>query len=182
MRKNLEILIISLLAILTLVLISCSGEKHLSYAQKHIEKAKKKGAFVKADTAYSYIYRTDTLYKDGKIVEITNTIIDSVPYKVVNTVTVPKHLSYQERKALKDSLEHVERMYQLETKRLDKLAKRNTELEKELRKGSKQQIKQNIKLAKFAKQTSLASTLKVFGWLALAVICIIILLKFILPK
>lgn len=166
-KKTLTILVLSLLAIFTLTLISCSGEKHLELADKHIEKAKQKGAFVKVDTTYSYIYRTDTLYKNGKIVTITNTIIDSVAYQVVNTVTVPKHLDRQERKALKDSLKHVENMYSLETKRLNKLARQNVALTKELRKGTNKQIQQNIKQARIEAR---GNSIKWYDWIGLGLI------------
>lgn len=165
---------------LILLIASCSAEKHLELAEKHTQKAIEKGAVIKSDTAYTYIYRTDTLIKDGKVVLVPK--IDSIPYQVTNTVQVVKHLSRQERKALKDSMDHAEKMYKLETKRLDKLAKRNVSLTKELRKRTNALVKQNIKLAKVEKRGGFNQTLKIIGLLCTIVAVIFLIFREILPK
>lgn len=183
-RMSIVTLVYLLSGLLTLFFMSlgCSGPTHLEIADKHIAKAKEKGSFVVSDTLYKYIYQTDTLYKEGKVISITKKVVDSIPYAVTNTTVIYKHLSRQERKALKDSLNHAENMYALETKRSSKLAKTNVELQNKLSKRLKQEYKQNTKQTKADKRTWLDSLLYVIIALTVLIIALLVLFRFILPK
>lgn len=109
---------------------SCSAERHLKKADKHIKKAIEKGAVITPDTLYKYIYRTDTLY-DVKTdtYTITNTIVDSIPYLVTEKIYVP--MSRQERLKYRDSLDHIRRLYKLQNERLKEAQKQKTKQVKE---------------------------------------------------
>ena len=90
-------------ATLILWITSCS-------AQWHLQKAIKKGANQEVDTAYQYVYDTDTIYNEvTKTFEVVRTKTDSIPYAVTTYVTSP--LTRRELKAYKDSLKHERQIY-----------------------------------------------------------------------
>jgi hypothetical protein len=104
---------------------SCSAERHLKIADKHIQKALSKGAKIDVDTAYTYIYKTDTIYDETiNEVRFIETVFDSVPYLVTRKVYVP--MSRQERLMYRDSLSHIRKLYELETKRVKVQEKEET--------------------------------------------------------
>lgn len=89
--------------ILWLVLLGCSP-------QWHLDKAIKKGAKQQTDTAYQYIYNTDTIYNEvTKTFEVVRVKTDSIPYAVTTYVTSP--LTRRELRAYKDSLKHERHIY-----------------------------------------------------------------------
>lgn len=92
---------------------SCSVEKHLAKAKKHVEIAKKKGAIIKPDTVWQYVYDTDTVFNNiTNSYETKHIIRDSFPYTVTNTIT--SGITRQERKAMQDMFSHLERMMKMQ--------------------------------------------------------------------
>lgn len=92
--------------------------------QWHLDKAIKKGAKQQTDTAYQYIYDTDTIYNEvTKTFEVVRTKTDSIPYAVTTYITSP--LTRRELKAYRDSLKHERTLYKdslrsaLKTKRIE---------------------------------------------------------------
>lgn len=122
-----QILIISILWMLSfyflfIMMASCSAEYHL-------KRAIDKGAVIKADTSYKYIYDTDTLYDvKTNTYTITRTIVDSIPYSVTKKIYVP--MSRQERMKYRDSLSHIRKLYELETKRVKVQVKEKIKIQK----------------------------------------------------
>lgn len=152
--------IFSILSI-SIMISSCSAERHLKISDKHIKKAIAKGAKIKVDTAYRYIYDTDTLFNEiTNEVHIIRKVVDSIPYSVVNTIYVP--MSRQERIKYRDSLSHIRDLYELQTKRL-----------KYIERQKSKQVKQENKTKR---KTSPASIIRSLLWLAVAcsVLCAII--------
>lgn len=141
---------------------SCSAERHLKKADKHIKKAIEKGAVITPDTLYKYIYRTDTLY-DVKTdtYTITNTIVDSIPYLVTEKIYVP--MSRQERLKYRDSLDHIRRLYKLQNERL-----------KEAQKQKTKQVKQEQKTER---KNSPVTLIKNLLWLIIICAVIYVLIK-----
>ena len=142
---------------------SCSAERHLKKADKHIKKAIEKGAVITPDTLYKYIYRTDTLY-DVKTdtYTITKTIVDSIPYLVTEKVYVP--MSRQERLKYRDSLDHIRRLYKLQNERL-----------KEAQKQKTKQVKQEQKTER---KNSPARVIRNLLWLLVVLSVIYVVIKF----
>jgi hypothetical protein len=96
-----------------IIIFSCSVEKHLEKAKKHIDIAKRKGAVIKPDTVWQYVYGTDTVYNNTTNTYETKHIIrDSFPYAVTNTIT--SGITRQERKAMQDMFDHLEKMMKLQ--------------------------------------------------------------------
>ena len=84
-----------------------------------------KGAKIDVDTAYTYIYKTDTIYDETiNEVRFIETVFDSIPYLVTRKIYVP--MSRQERLMYRDSLSHIRKLYELETKRVKVEAKEET--------------------------------------------------------
>ena len=104
--------------IATLFLFSCSVEHHLSKAQKHIDIAKRKGAVIKPDTVWQYNYTKETVFDT-----ITNTYREVVKkdstFQTVNNV-ISAGMTKQERKALDDYYNHLEKMMKLQNDSLGK--------------------------------------------------------------
>ena len=97
----------------TIIIFSCSVEKHLEKAKKHVEIAKRKGAVIKPDTVWQYIYDTDTVFNNiTNSYETKQIIRDSFPYTVTNTIT--SGITRQERKAMQDMFDHLEQMMKLQ--------------------------------------------------------------------
>ena len=95
------------------IIFSCSVEKHLEKAKKHIDIAKRKGAVIKPDTVWQYVYGIDTVYNNTTNTYETKHIIrDSFPYAVTNTIT--SGITRQERKAMQDMFDHLEQMMKLQ--------------------------------------------------------------------
>lgn len=120
MKRNILIAIIWFIFVYVIMILftRCSAEYHLN-------KAIKKGAEIKADTAYQYIYRTDTLYNEKtNTYTVTKFVVDSIPYLVTKKIYVP--MSRQERLMYRDSLSHIRELYELETKRVKVEAKEET--------------------------------------------------------
>lgn len=96
-----------------ITIFSCSVEKHLAKAKKHIEIAKRKGAVIKPDTVWQYVYGVDTVYNNTtNSFETRHIIRDSFPYTVTNTIT--SGITRQERKAMQDMFDHLEKMMKLQ--------------------------------------------------------------------
>ncbi len=127
MKRNILIAIIWFIFVYVMMVLfsSCSAERHLKIADKHIQKALSKGAKIDVDTAYRYIYKTDTIYDETiNEVRFIETVFDSVPYLVTRRVYVP--MSRQERLMYRDSLSHIRKLYELETKRVKVQEKEET--------------------------------------------------------
>lgn len=94
----------------SLFLFSCS-------ASYHLEKAKKKGAKIETQIVKEYVTRTDTITDTlTNTKEIRVTIIDTVEKEINSIRYVP--LTRQQRKALKDSMDHEIKKQRLELKAL----------------------------------------------------------------
>lgn len=127
MKRNILIAIIWFIFVYVVILLfaRCSAERHLKIADKHVQKALSKGAKIDVDTAYTYIYKTDTIYDETiNEVRFIETVFDSIPYLVTRKVYVP--MSRQERLMYRDSLSHIRKLYELETKRVKVEAKEET--------------------------------------------------------
>lgn len=127
MKRNILIAIIWFIFVYVMMVLfsSCSAERHLKIADKHIQKALSKGAKIDVDTGYRYIYKTDTIYDETiNEVRFIETVFDSVPYLVTRRVYVP--MSRQERLMYRDSLSHIRKLYELETKRVKVQEKEET--------------------------------------------------------
>jgi len=121
------------LAIVLLLLGSCSAEKHLAKAKKHIEIAKKKGAIVVPDTIWHYVYDTDTVFNyTNNTYETKQVIKDSFPYTVTNTIRVG--MTRQERKHFEDMFKHMEKMMKLQNDSLKLALKYQTKQHKQNKK------------------------------------------------
>lgn len=97
----------------TTIISSCSVEKHLAKAKKHVEIAKRKKAVITPDTVWQYVYGIDTVYNNTTNTYETKHIIrDSFPYTVTNTIT--SGITRQERKAMQDMFDHLEQMMKLQ--------------------------------------------------------------------
>lgn len=142
---------------------SCSAESHLRKADKHIKKAIEKGAVITPDTLYKYIYRTDTLY-DVKTdtYTITRTVVDSIPYAVTEKIYVP--MSRQERLKYRDSLDHIRRLYKLQSQRL--------------KDAQKQKTKQVRQEQKTERKNSPARVIRNLLWLLVVLSVIYVVIKF----
>ena len=127
LKRNILIAIIWFIFVYVLMLIfaGCSAERHLKIADKHIQKALSKGAKIDVDTAYTYIYKTDTVYDEiTNEIRFIDTIVDSIPYLVTRKVYVP--MSRQERLMYRDSLSHIRKLYELQSHRVKVQAKEET--------------------------------------------------------
>lgn len=132
------------LLILALLLHSCSAEHHLSKATKHIEKAKSKGAIIKADTVWKYVYQSDTVWNNStNTFEVRHLVKDSFPYTVTNTVTVG--MSRQERKHFEDMFKHMEKMMKLQNDSLKLALKYQTKQNKQNKKTERTIVRQENK-------------------------------------
>ena len=152
MKRNILIAIIWFIFVYVIMLLfaRCSVERHLKIADKHIQKALSKGAKIDVDTAYRYIYKMDTIYDETiNEVRFIETVLDSVPYLVTRKVYVP--MSRQERLMYRDSLSHIRKLYELETKRVKVQEKEDTK-----------QVKAEQKTKK---KTSPVSLIKNLAWL-----------------
>jgi hypothetical protein len=110
------------LLIVLLLLSSCSAEKHLAKAKKHIDIAKRKGAVIKPDTIWHHVYETDTVWNyTNNTFETRQIIKDSFPYTITNTISAG--MTRQERKHFEDMFKHMEKMMRLQNDSL-KLALR----------------------------------------------------------
>jgi len=97
---------------------SCSVDHHLSKAQKHIDIAKRKGAVIKPDTVWQYVYTKEIVFDT-----VTNTYKEILKkdssFQIINNTIAPV-MSRQERKALESYYKHLEKMMKLQN---DSLAK-----------------------------------------------------------
>ena len=118
--KFILLMILWIVGMLSLVSLfsSCSVEHHLSKAQKHIDIAKRKGAVIKPDTVWQYVY-TKELILDT----VTNTYKEVLKkdssYTTINNTIAPG-MSRQERKALDNYYKHLEKMMRLQNDSLSK--------------------------------------------------------------
>ena len=164
MKRNILIAIIWFIFVYVLMLIfaGCSAERHLKIADKHIQKALSKGAKIDVDTAYTYIYKTDTVYDEiTNEIRFIDTIVDSIPYLVTRKVYVP--MSRQERLMYRDSLSHIRKLYELQSHRVKVQAKEETK-----------QVKAEEKRKK---KTSPVSFLKNLMWILIVSAIIYFLIK-----
>ena len=123
---------------------SCSVEKHLSKAKKHIEIAKRKGAVIKPDTVWQYVYDTDTVFNNiTNSYETKQIIRDSFPYTVTNTIT--SGITRQERKAMQDMFDHLEKMMKLQNDSLKMQLKSNDKQHKQEQKTERVETRQENK-------------------------------------
>lgn len=110
------------LIVVLLLLSSCSAERHLAKAKKHIEIAKSKGAVIVPDTVWHYSYDLDTVYNvENNSYETKLIVKDSFPYIVTNTIKTS--LSRQERLAIRDEFRHLEKMIKLQNDSIKLLLK-----------------------------------------------------------
>jgi len=123
---------------------SCSIEKHLAKAQKHIDIAKRKGAVITPDTVWQYKYTKETVFDT-----ITNTYKEILKKdSTISTVnnTISAGMTRQERLALEGYYDHLEKMMRLQNDSLGKqikaLIKTNAQNQKTERIIVKQENKQ----------------------------------------
>jgi flagellar basal body-associated protein FliL len=126
------------------IIFSCSVESHLSKAKKHIEIAKRKGAVIKPDTIWQYVYDTDTVYNNTTNTYETKHIIkDSFPYTVTNTIT--SGITRQERKAMQDMFDHLEKMMKLQNDSLKMQLKSQDKQQKQEQKTDRIEVRKENK-------------------------------------
>lgn len=126
------------------LLYSCSAEKHLLKAEKHIAIAKSKGAVIKSDTVWKYHYQSDTIYnKETNTFEVRQIVKDSFPYTVTNTVK--SGMSRQERKYFEDMFKHMEKMMKLQNDSLKLALKFQTKQHKQDKKTERTVVRQENK-------------------------------------
>lgn len=129
--------------IATLFLFSCSVEHHLSKAQKHIDIAKRKGAVIKPDTVWQYNYTKETVFDT-----ITNTYREVVKkdstFQTVNNV-ISAGMTKQERKALDDYYNHLEKMMKLQNDSLSKELKAFIKTNRQNKKTERTVVRQENK-------------------------------------
>jgi hypothetical protein len=132
------------LFIVLFLLYSCSAEKHLMKAEKHIAIAKSKGAVIKSDTVWKYHYEYDTIYnKETNTLEVRHLIKDSFPYTVTNTIK--SSMSKQERKYFEDMFKHMEKMMKLQNDSLRLALKFQTKQHKQDMKTERTVVRQENK-------------------------------------
>jgi hypothetical protein len=120
-----SILWMSFLFYMMFLMSRCTVTHHLKAADKHIKKAIEKGAIIKPDTLYKYIYDIDTIYNEKtNTITITRHAIDSIPYVITQKIYVP--MSRQERLRYRDSLSHIRELYELQSARLKQALKYKT--------------------------------------------------------
>lgn len=137
-RRNVIITIIWFISAYIIInfMSSCSAEYYLS-------KAIKKGAQIKSDTSYQYIYKTDTIYNEKtNTFTVTKYVVDSIPFTIIRKIYVP--MSRQERLLYRDSLSHIRKMYELETNRVKQKTKQIKIEHKTKRKTSPVSIVKNL--------------------------------------
>jgi hypothetical protein len=132
------------LLIALFLLYSCSAEKHLMKAEKHIAIAKSKGAVIKSDTVWKYSYTSDTIYnKETNTLEVRHLVKDSFPYTVTNTIK--SSMSKQERKYFEDMFKHMEKMMKLQNDSLKLALKFQTKQHKQDQKTERTVVRQENK-------------------------------------
>lgn len=148
------------IAILIVLLNSCSIEHHLSKAQKHIDIAKRKGAVIKPDTVWSYNYTKETVFDT-----ITNTYKEILKkdssFQTINN-TISAGMTRQERLALEAYYKHLEKTMKLE----------NAALSKEL----KAYIKANRQKNRTDRIITRIENRQPWAWVILAAIVLLIIL------
>lgn len=123
--------IIFLLSLL-ISLSNCSIESHLANAQRHIDIAKRKGAVIKPDTVWQYVYTKEVIFDT-----ITNTYREILrkdsSFQTINN-TISAGMNRQERLALESYYKHLEKMMKLQNdslgKELKALIKNNKQIQK----------------------------------------------------
>lgn len=132
------------LFIVLFLLYSCSAEKHLLKAEKHIAIAKSKGAVIKSDTVWKYSYSSDTVYNnETNTFEVRHVVKDSFPYTVTNTIK--SSMSKQERKYFEDMFKHMEKMMKLQNDSLKLALKFQTKQHKQNQKTERTTVRQENK-------------------------------------
>ena len=106
------------IVVLSFVLYGCSIEHHLSKAQKHIDIAKRKGAVIKPDTVWRYVYNKEIVF-DTITNKYKEVIIKDSTYTTINNTIAPG-MSRQERIALDNYYKHLEKMMKLQNDSLSK--------------------------------------------------------------
>jgi len=125
-------LVTSIALILSLV-VSCSIEQHLAKAQKHIDTAKRKGAVIKPDTVWHYSYKLDTVWNvQNNTFETKQIRVDSFPYQVTNTISAG--MTRQERLLNESYFKHMEKMMKLQNDSLAKVLKAAVKKNKQIQK------------------------------------------------
>ena len=109
---------------------NCSIEHHLAKSQKHIDIAKRKGAVIKPDTVWSYSYKLDTVWNtQTNMFETRHILKDSFPYSVTNTISAG--MTRQERRAMEDLFNHMEKMMKLQNDSLSKVLNASVKINKQ---------------------------------------------------
>ena len=147
------------------LLFSCSAERHLLKAKKHIDIAKRKGAIIKGDTVWNYQYDVDTVWNNvTNTFETKHILKDSFPYTVTNTISAG--MTRQERKYMQDMFHHMEKMMKLQNDSLRSVLKAQTKQQKQSTKTERTTIRRENS--------------KVGLWIVLAVLLLlsIIMIKF----
>jgi len=148
------------ITILIVLLNSCSIEHHLAKAQKHIDTAKRKGAVIKPDTVWQYVYNKEIVFDT-----LTNTYKevlkkDSSVYTINNNIAPV--MSRQERLALEDYYKHLEKMMKLQNDSLGKELRAYIKANKQQHKTERYVIRQENK--------------QPWAWVILAAVILIIIL------
>lgn len=156
--------ILSIIILMTIA--SCSIEHHLAKAKKHIDIAKRKGAVIKPDTVWQYVYTKEVVFDT-----VTNTYKEILKkdssFQTINN-TISAGMSRQERLALESYYKHLEKMMKLQ----------NDSLGKEL----KAFIKANKQENRTERVTTRIENRQPWAWVVLAgfILAILVLLKNIL--
>lgn len=169
-------------AVLSVYIISSlSSCSHAKRAEYHKERFIKNGGRIDCKTD-SIIIRDTIKGKDGK-----DSIIERIiPCNCPELETPPtkwqiKRLDRKERNKYRDSLNHAEKIYKLQTKRLNKLKRRNNDLEKTLTNQYKQNTRNALRLAKNNKKTGFAYNFRMFIF-AISGLIVFLFIIFVLYK
>ena len=147
--------------IAVVLLLSCSGPKLYSQGMNKISKAIQKDPSLSIPTDTLRVVEYDTIQgadgKDSLIIQ-TNTIQLPCDFDVEGFIASNKEKSRRElrheRNTSKDSLKHMEKMYKLETDRLEDSLSYQKKLNRELTKRLDDQTDSEVKIAKVENKSS----------------------------
>ena len=136
-----KLTLVTSIALILSLAISCSIEHHLAKAQKHIDIAKRKGAVIKPDTVWHYSYKLDTVWNvENNSFETRHVKIDSFPYAVTNTISAG--MTRQERLLMESYFKHMEKMMKLQNDSLSKALKAEIKKNKQNQKTERVVVRQ----------------------------------------
>ena len=136
-----KLTLVTSIALILSLAISCSIEHHLAKAQKHIDIAKRKGAVIKPDTVWHYSYKLDTVWNvENNSFETRHVKIESFPYAVTNTISAG--MTRQERLLMESYFKHMEKMMKLQNDSLSKALKAEIKKNKQNQKTERVVVRQ----------------------------------------